>query len=105
MNDNDKHIVKEKDGWYFWDEVGQDKYGPYKDIMNMASLERQLMDSFKDMDTKEKEQKDAAQMMTKEQTEHEEKINKRWAVKFGPKFKKKRKNRSKMVKANRRANR
>ena len=75
--------------------------------MNMGSLERQLMDSFKDMDTKEreKEQKDVAQMMTKEQTEHEEKINKRWAVKFGSKFKKKRKNRSKMVKASRRANR
>ena len=75
--------------------------------MNMGSLERQLMDSFKDMDTKEKEkeQKDVAQMMTKEQAEHEEKINKRRAVKFGPKFKKKRKNRSKMVKANRRANR
>ena len=75
--------------------------------MNMGSLERQLMDSFKDMDTKEKEkeQKDAAQMMTKEQAEHEEKINKRRAVKFGPKFKKKRKNRSKMVKASRRANR
>ena len=34
-------------------------------------------------------------MMTKEEAEHEEKINKRWAVKFGPKFKKKRKNRSK----------
>ena len=75
--------------------------------MNMGSLERQLMDSFKDMDTKEKEkeQKDVAQMMTKEQAEHEEKINKRRAVKFGPKFKKKRKNRSKMVKASRRANR
>ena len=75
--------------------------------MNMGSLERQLMDSFKDMDTKEKEkeQKDAAQMMTKEQAEHEEKINKRRAVKFGPKFKKKRKNRSKVAKASRRTNR
>ena len=75
--------------------------------MNMGSLERQLMDSFKDMDTKEKEkeQKDVAEMMSKEQAEHEEKINKRRAVKFGPKFKKKRKNRSKMVKASRRANR
>ena len=31
MNDNDKHIVKEKDGWYFWDEVGMGKYGPYID--------------------------------------------------------------------------
>ena len=31
MNDNDKHIVEETDGWYFWDEVGQEKYGPYKD--------------------------------------------------------------------------
>ena len=75
--------------------------------MNMGSLERQLMDSFKDMDTKEKEkeQKDVAQMMTKEQTEHEEKINKRWAVKFGPKYKNKRKNRSKISKASRRKNR
>ena len=75
--------------------------------MNMGSLERQLMTSFKDMEVKEKEkeQKDAAQLMTKEQAEHEEKINKRRAVKFGPKFKKKRKNRSKMAKASRRKNR
>ena len=75
--------------------------------MNMGSLERQLMDSFKDMDTKEKEkeQKDAAQKMTKEQAEHEEKISKRWAVKFGPKFNTKRKNRSKIAKASRRKNR
>ena len=75
--------------------------------MNMGSLERQLMDSFKDMDTKEKEkeQKDAAQMMTKEQVVHEEKIKKKWTIKFGPKFKKKRKNRSKMAKASRRKNR
>ncbi len=75
--------------------------------MNMGSLERQLMDSFKDMDVKEKEknQKDVAQSLTKEQAEHEEKINKRWAVKFGPKFKKKRKKRSKVAKASRRKNR
>ena len=75
--------------------------------MNMGSLERQLMTSFKDMEVKEKEkeQKNAAQLMTKEQAEHEEKINKRRAVKFGPKFKKKRKNRSKMAKASRRKNR
>ena len=75
--------------------------------MNMGSLERQLMDSFKDMDVKEKEkkQKDVAKSLTKEQAEHEEKIKKRWAVKFGPKFKKKRKNRSKMAKASRRTNR
>ena len=75
--------------------------------MNMGSLERQLMDSFKDMDTKEKEknQKDVAQSLTKEQAEHEEKINKRRAVKFGPKFKKKRKNKSKIAKASRRKNR
>ena len=75
--------------------------------MNIGSLERQLMDSFKDMDTKEKEkeQKDAAQMMTKEEAEHAQKINKRWAVKYGSKFKKKRKNRSKMAKASRKANR
>ena len=26
MIDNDKHIVEEIDGWYFWDEVGQEKY-------------------------------------------------------------------------------
>ena len=75
--------------------------------MNMGSLERQLMDSFKDMDTKEKEkeQKETAQTLTKEQAEHEEKIKKRWAVKFGPKFKEKRKKRSKMAKASRRKNR
>ena len=75
--------------------------------MNMGSLESQLMDSFKDMDVKEKEneQKEIAQSLTKEQAEHEEKIKKRWAVKFGPKFKKKRKNRSKMAKASRRTNR
>ena len=75
--------------------------------MNMGGLERQLMSSFKDMEAKEKEQeqKQVAQSLTKEQAEHEEKIKKRWAVKFGPKFKKKRKNRSKMVKASRRANR
>ena len=75
--------------------------------MNIGSLERQLMDSFKDMDVKEneKEQKDAAQMMTKEEAEHAQKINKRWAIKFGPKFKKKRKDRSKIAKASRRKNR
>ena len=75
--------------------------------MNIGSLERQLMDSFKDMDTKEKEkeQKDVAQSLTKEQAEHEKKISKRWAVKFGPKFKKKRKDRSKIAKASRRKNR
>ena len=75
--------------------------------MNMGSLESQLMDSFKDMDAKEKEkeQKEIDQSVTKEQADHEEKINKRWAVKFGPKFKKKRKKRSKMAKASRRKNR
>jgi hypothetical protein len=31
MSDNDKHIVEETDGWYFWDEAGLDKYGPYRD--------------------------------------------------------------------------
>ena len=75
--------------------------------MNMGSLESQLMDSFKNMDAKEKEkeQKEINQSLTKEQAEHEEKIRKRWAVKFGSKFKKKRKNRSKMAKASRRKNR
>ena len=75
--------------------------------MNIGSLERQLMDSFKDMDVKEneKEQKDAAQMMTKEEAEHAQKINKRWAIKYGSKFKKKRKDRSKIAKASRRKNR
>ena len=75
--------------------------------MNMGSLERQLMTSFKDMEVKEKEkeQKNAAQLMTKEQAEHAQKISKRWAVKFGPKFKKKRKDRSKIAKASRRKNR
>ena len=75
--------------------------------MNMGGLERQLMSSFKDMETKEKEkeQKAVAQSLTKEQAAHEEKIKKRWAVKFGPKFKEKRKKRSKMAKASRRKNR
>ena len=75
--------------------------------MNMGSLESQLMNSFKDMDAKEKEkeQKEIDRSVTKEQAEHEEKINKRWAVKFGPKFKKKRKKRSKVAKASRRKNR
>ena len=75
--------------------------------MNMGSLERQLMTSFKDMEVKEKEkeQKDAAQMMTKEEAERAQKISKRWAVKFGPKYKNKRKNRSKIAKASRRKNR
>ena len=73
--------------------------------MNMGGLERQLMSSFKDMESKEKEQKDAAQKMTKEQAEHEEKISKRWAVKCGPKYKNKRKNRSKIATASRRKNR
>ena len=75
--------------------------------MNMGSLESQLMNSFKDMDAKEKEkeQKEIDRSLTKEQADHEEKIKKRWAVKFGPKFKKKRKNRSKMAKASRRKNR
>ena len=27
---DDKHIVQRKDGWYFWDEVGVDQYGPYE---------------------------------------------------------------------------
>ena len=37
-HNNDKHIVEEKDCWYFWDEVGQDKYGPYKDIEEARSM-------------------------------------------------------------------
>ena len=75
--------------------------------MNMGSLERQLMDSFKDMDVKEKEneQKEIAQSLTKEQAEHEEKIKKSWAIKFGPKFRKNKKTKRKMAKASRRANR
>ena len=44
------------------------------------------------IEDEEKEQKDAAQMMTKEEADHAQKISKRWAVKFGPKFRKKRKN-------------
>ena len=61
--------------------------------MNMGGLERQLMSSFKDMEAKEKEkeQKQVVQSLTKEQAEHEEKIKKRWAVKFGPKWKKNKK--------------
>ena len=70
--------------------------------MNVGSLERQLMDSFKDMDTKEKE---IDRSVTKEQAEHEEKIKKRWAVKFGPKWKKNKKTKKKMAKASRKANR
>ena len=31
MSDVDKHIVKEKDGWWFWDEIGLHTYGPYRD--------------------------------------------------------------------------
>ena len=75
--------------------------------MNMGSLESQLMDSFKDMDAKEKEkeQKETAQTLTKEQAEHEEKIKKRWAVKFGPKWKKNKKTKRKMAKVSRKANR
>ena len=75
--------------------------------MNIGSLERQLMDSFKDMDVKEKEkeQKQVVQSLTKEQAEHEEKIKKSWAIKFGPKFRKNKKTKRKMAKASRRANR
>jgi len=75
--------------------------------MNMGGLERQLMSSFKDMETKEKEkeQKSVAQSLTKEQADHEEKIKKRWAVKFGPKFKKNKKTKRKMAKASRKNNR
>ena len=75
--------------------------------MNMGGLERQLMSSFKDMEAKEKEQeqKQAVQSLTKEQADHEEKIKKSWAVKFGPKFRKNKKTKRKMAKASRRANR
>ena len=75
--------------------------------MNMGGLERQLMSSFKDMEAKEKEQeqKQAVQSLTKEQADHEEKIKKRWAVKFGSKFRKNKKTKRKMTKASRRANR
>ena len=75
--------------------------------MNMGGLERQLMSSFKDMETKEKkkEQKVVTQSLTKEQADHEEKIKKRWAVKFGPKFRKNKKTKSKMAKASRKSNR
>ena len=31
-DDSDRHIVEEDDGWYFWDEGGQEKWGPYKGI-------------------------------------------------------------------------
>ena len=75
--------------------------------MNMGGLERQLMSSFKDMEAKEKEkeQKQVVQSLTKERAEHEEKIKKSWAIKFGPKFKKNKKTKRKMAKASRRANR
>ena len=29
---DDNYIVEETDDWYFWDEVGIEKYGVYKDI-------------------------------------------------------------------------
>ena len=29
---DDNYIVEETDGWYFWNEVGIEKYGVYKDI-------------------------------------------------------------------------
>ena len=32
MNDIDRHIVKESDGWYFWDEADLEQYGPYEDL-------------------------------------------------------------------------
>ena len=36
---HDKHIVEESDGWYFWSEDdGQYKYGPYKDIEETRSM-------------------------------------------------------------------
>jgi|TARA_Y100000296_G_C5117620_1_gene228621 hypothetical protein len=75
--------------------------------MNMGGLERQLMSSFKDMETKEKEkeQKAVAQSLTKEQAAHEEKIKKSWAIKFGPKFRKNKKTKRKMAKASRKTNR
>ena len=39
MSDDDKHIVEEIDGWYFWSEDdGQHKYGPYKDIEEARSM-------------------------------------------------------------------
>ena len=38
MNDIDRHIVKESDGWYFWDEVGLEQYGPYKDIEEARNM-------------------------------------------------------------------
>ena len=68
--------------------------------MNMGGLERQLMSSFKDMEAKEKEQeqKQAVQSLTKEQADHEEKIKKRWEVKFGPKFRKNKKTKRKIKK-------
>ena len=31
MSDDDKHIVEETNGWYFWDEIGMGRYGPYID--------------------------------------------------------------------------
>ena len=35
---HDKHIVEETDGWYVWDEIGQEQYGPYKDIEETKSM-------------------------------------------------------------------
>ena len=39
VNDIDRHIVEESDGWYFWSEDdGQYKYGPYKDIEEARNM-------------------------------------------------------------------
>ena len=46
MSDDDKHIVEEPDGWYFWDEADIDKYGPYK---NMAQAKTMLNEYCKEV--------------------------------------------------------
>ena len=45
---HDKYIVEESDGWYFWDEVGQEKWGPYKDIEETRSMMDEYCKEFLD---------------------------------------------------------
>ena len=45
---HDKHIVKESDGWYFWDEAGQEQHGPYKDIEETKSMMDEYCKKFLD---------------------------------------------------------
>ena len=35
---HDNHIVEDYDGWDVWDEIGSEKWGPYKDIEETRSM-------------------------------------------------------------------